>query len=130
MVKSWSSTLSRCSVFVLRDLVTSGGFFVKELQQEGRCLVCNRLKDQQGTMDNGQQHTTQGELQTHLVKRFFGRILNSPASDASCWDNSCNYITESMHKPPLHCWNLNTVKAKAKWLLYHLLYLKSVGCQM
>lgn len=34
MVKSWSSTLSRCSVFVLRDLVTSGGFFVKELQEE------------------------------------------------------------------------------------------------
>lgn len=34
MVKSWSSTLSRCSVFVFRDLVTSGVFFAKELQEE------------------------------------------------------------------------------------------------
>ncbi|TNN32236.1 hypothetical protein EYF80_057605 [Liparis tanakae] len=32
MVKSWSSTLSRFSVFVLRALVTSGGFFTKELE--------------------------------------------------------------------------------------------------
>lgn len=33
MVKSWSSTLSRCSVFILRDLVTSGGFFANELEE-------------------------------------------------------------------------------------------------
>lgn len=34
MVKSWSSTLSRCSVFILRDLVTSGGFFAKDLEED------------------------------------------------------------------------------------------------
>lgn len=43
MVKSWSSTLSRCSVLVLRDLVTSGGFFTKELEEDD--TDCKRAVD-------------------------------------------------------------------------------------
>lgn len=45
MVKSWSSTLSRCSVFILRDLVTSGGFFARELEEEEDSLSEERNTD-------------------------------------------------------------------------------------
>lgn len=48
MVKSWSSTFSRCSVFVLRDLVTSGGFFDKELQEEEEEGLEKVSRDQRG----------------------------------------------------------------------------------